>query len=213
MKSLKPTPRLQKSLFGLALLVTTSACGPSGPLMAPSDSLRGSRSSSYGLSNSAGQCIGGSLTSRYTGLSESPEIDVCTDEQDYYKVRVSGTVSASSQSQPPTSMCFFPAEYYAASSTTSARVLYKIDVQTGGPMMSCVNLGHDSNGEGTLRDVEISFNLTNYNYLYAVRMEDATRMKGCLIAKDERLCPPYSRGLFRAASTLPGQSGSTTVSK
>jgi len=192
---------------GLALL-TVSACGPTGPLMAPEDSLH---SSGYGTYSSTGSCSSGTpnLTTRFTGNSAASEFRVCTSDADFYSVTVTGTVlPITSSSQATSSICFFPGEYYAASNGNPARVLYKSDLY-GAPMMSCVNLGSDSQGRPALSEAELRFNLTNYNFLYAVRIEDSTRMKSCLISADERLCPPYARGLFRAASSVPTQSNGT----
>jgi hypothetical protein len=202
------------ALLGLGLFL--SACGPNGPLMAPESSLRGTRYSSSGISTSSQGCsagAGGTLTSRYTGLSAAAEFSVCPDESDYYAVQVTGSViPTSALSQKATAMCFFPGEYYAATQTTGARVVYKTDLY-GAPMMSCLNLSENAQGYPSLSAAELRFDLTNYNFLYAVRGEDSTRMKSCLIQKDERLCPPYSRGLFRAPSSVnPGQTSGSSPS-
>src|SRR5262249_30566162 len=113
-----------------------------------------------------------------TNLNGTDLFTVCTSKQNNYDLLIHGTTESS-----PT-ICIYPATYADAT-----HIYYKPDVQTGGPLVTCV--AAQSGGD------KVSFNGINYNYVFIVEQPYEDQMTTCLTTMSYEQCPHFSAGQIR----------------
>jgi hypothetical protein len=202
------------AIIALVLSGCANSVGTDGALRAPASALTTSNSSSLLAGPDASQSC--SLDSNILNSDDSYgvfQFQACSYDDDLYSVKLGGDIAlpasdVASGATMPKAICIFPAQVYHLQSNpvgnvanegelvngATDQVVFKPDF-SGQPMSKCFTLPKGATG---IKDLKVTFDKTQFDYLYVSSIENKVKMSQCLLTGALHLCPHHSAGQFRS---------------
>ena len=178
---------------------SVSACGQQGQLYGVVG--QNINTSAISVDEDESTCMGGDYNVLPEYIYTYPgDFHACTDDSDSYTVVIDGSLklktgSHYSGSVVPEEICVFPSQVYNYGNGQGKVAVWKPDT-SGFPMYKCVPIGA-SESSGRFSEVEARFDLTNFDSVFIVDVEDVMSMRTCLLTGNDSSCPDYAFGQFR----------------